>query len=252
MTNGVDDTGRTREHTNVLRHARVCVLLIFALAIRTAEAQSERVAVAQQPAGIDADVRHGRPPTDVLIDLLVFGMYAVPGESIDASAFPPDVRGHLKAQLARLRRFNSRLPKPRKPSPEIRMMHSAHVAYERRLAVVSADPRAPALAASYVQALRPCYEWEGFHHCPRDEARFAEEYLAKSPDSPFSAYLQLLAAQRWLCAAEGYEYGRQPEQAQAAKQRSQERLDVARRSPDALIRTAADALAERGRCRVPR
>ena len=53
------------------------------------------------------------------------------------------------------------------------MVHEAQVRYERRLAATSSDQNAPALAAAYVDSLRPCYEWEGFHDCPEREASFA-------------------------------------------------------------------------------
>jgi hypothetical protein len=47
------------------------------------------------------------------------------------------------------------------------------------------------------------------HDCPEHEAKFAEQHLAKNPDGPFSAFLPLLIANRWLCAAEGYGSRRQ-------------------------------------------
>jgi len=46
------------------------------------------------------------------------------------------------------------------------MIRTSQVNYERRLAAVSDDPRAPQLAVTYVDSLRPCYEWEGYHDCP--------------------------------------------------------------------------------------
>src|SRR5207249_1358642 len=117
-----------------------------------------------------------------------------------------------------------------------------------RLAALSDDPAAPALAADYVTALHPCYEWEGYHDCPEREARFATEYLASHLDGPFAAYLPLLAAHRWLCAAEGYEYEKNPSDAATARRRSDAMLGRARAAPDAMIRLAADALAQRGTC----
>jgi hypothetical protein len=131
------------------------------------------------------------------------------------------------------------------------MLYDAGVRYERLLAVMSDDPRAPSLAAAYVQALGPCYEWEGGPECPEREARFADRYLARHPDGPFAAYLPLLAAHRWICAAEGYEYEQDPRQAARARRSFRKRLDRARRSPDALVRVAAAALATRAACLGP-
>jgi hypothetical protein len=52
---------------------------------------------------------------------------------------------------------------------------------ERRLVAVSDGSAAPGLAVAYVDRLRPCYEWEGYHDCPEAEAVFAEEYQATHP-----------------------------------------------------------------------
>ena len=132
------------------------------------------------------------------------------------------------------------------------MVLDAWVRYERKLAAVSDNPGVAALAMAYVKDLRPCYEWEGFHDCPEHEAKFAEQYQGAHPNGPFSAYLPLLAAHRWLCAAEAYEYEKQPADAQRSRQLYQERLLVARASRVLLIRTAAERLAARGNCIAPR
>lgn len=128
------------------------------------------------------------------------------------------------------------------------MVQFAQVNYERRLVAVTNDPRAPALAAEYVDSLRPCYEWEGFHDCPEREAEFADEYQAAHPNGPFSTYLPLLAAHRWLCAAERYEYEKNPTEAARSRRNYQERVSAAQKSRALLIRTAAERLAGRERC----
>ena len=129
------------------------------------------------------------------------------------------------------------------------MVQAAQVNYKRRLVAVSNDREAPALAAAYVDNLRPCYEWEGFHDCPEREAVFADEYQAAHPNGPFSEYLPLLAAHRWLCAAEGYDYEQQPTEAARSRRNYQQRVSTAQKSRVLLIRTAAERLAVRGRCR---
>jgi hypothetical protein len=132
------------------------------------------------------------------------------------------------------------------------MVHSAQLSYETRLAAISDDPRAPGLAQAYVTRLRPCYEWEGFHHCPEAEAEFADKYQVENPGSPFSAYLPLLSAHRWLCAAEGYDDEMKPSDAARSRRLYEQRLALARQSKVLLIRSAAERLAERGRCQPSR
>src|SRR6185295_7214700 len=104
------------------------------------------------------------------------------------------------------------------------MVLEAQVTYERKLAAISNEPVAAALAVAYVKDLRPCYEWEGFHDCPEREARFADEYQASHPGGPFSGYLPLLAAHRWLCTAEAYEYEKRPSDAERSLRLYRERL----------------------------
>jgi hypothetical protein len=128
------------------------------------------------------------------------------------------------------------------------MVHEARVRYERRLVSVTDSPKAADLARAYVDALRPCYEWEGFHDCPEREAVFATEYRRTHAGGPFDEYLPLLAAHRWLCAAEGYDYEKRPEGAARSRQEYEKAIATARQSTDLLIRTAADTLAARRRC----
>src|SRR5262249_49445037 len=128
------------------------------------------------------------------------------------------------------------------------MVYTAQINYERKLAAVSDDPGAPDMARAYVASLRPCYEWEGFHDCPEREARFADDYSATHPNSPFSPYLPLLAAHRWLCAAEAYDYEQKPAEAERSRRAYEARLEVALRTDDLLLRTAAQRLAARRRC----
>ena len=130
--------------------------------------------------------------------MLVWGIHM----SIDPAAYPQALRTEVELHLRRAKAYVSKRAVP--PFPEGEMIQSAQVNYERRLAAVSDDSRAPQLAVAYIDGLRPCYEWEGFHHCPEREAEFADEYLAANPDGPFSTSLPLLAAHRRLCAAEAY------------------------------------------------
>jgi hypothetical protein len=181
-------------------------------------------------------------PSDVLLDVLVFGTHI----RSDPTAYRTDLRAELERYLRRSQAYQSSRPTP--SDPEMRMVHIARTSYERRLAAVSADSSAPSLARAYVESLRPCYEWEGYHDCPQREASFADAYLAAHPNSPFRDYLPLLAAHRWLCAAEGFDYEKQPADAAQSRRAYERRVVVARQSKDLLIRTAANRLEERGRC----
>ena len=181
-------------------------------------------------------------PADALLDVLVWGTHV----RIDPAAYSPVLRTEVERHLRRSRAYRSKRPKPADAASQ--MGHAAQVRYERRLVAVSNDPNAPSLAAAYVTSLKPCYEWEGYHDCPEREARFADAYQARHPGGPFSAYLPLLAAHRWLCTAEAYDYEKRSEDAGRSRQAYEQRIIAARKSTQLLIRTAAARLVARGRC----
>jgi hypothetical protein len=181
-------------------------------------------------------------PSDALLDVLVWGTHM----AIDPEAYDPALKNELQQYFRRAMAYRPRGPVP--PDGELRMSYDARITYERRLAAVSDDPMAPELAVDYVKALRSCYEWEGFHDCPEREAQFADDYQAAHPNSPFSTYLHLLAAHRWLCTAEAYEYEHRPAEASRSRRAYEARLELARRVKTLLFRTAAERLATRGRC----
>src|SRR5204862_1196683 len=104
------------------------------------------------------------------------------------------------------------------------------------------------LAVTYVTDLAPCYEWEGYHDCPEREASFAASYQAAHPAGPFSEYLPLLEAHRWLCAAEGYDYEKVAARAAQARSSYQQALFAALRSKSTLVRIAARELETRTTC----
>jgi hypothetical protein len=180
--------------------------------------------------------------------VLVFWPYF--GSSF-ANAYTPDVKAEIDKYLQRYNSYQSKRPK-RDDSGLEDMVHTALVGYEARLVALSDNPRAPALAAAYVDRLRPCYEWEGMHDCPEREARFARQYRAANPRGPFSDYLPLLEAHRWLCAAEGYDFEGQPQEAARSRRESNTALTIARKSALPLVRLAAAELAARGRCQADR
>src|SRR2546427_2696579 len=181
-------------------------------------------------------------PSDAILNVLVWGTHM----PIDSATYSGVLRRDVEAYL---RRASSYLPTRPVPSAlDLQMVYFAWVNYERRLAAVSEDPSASKLAAEYVDGLRPCYEWEGFSDCPEREALFADEYRAAHPVGPFSAYLPLLSAHRWLCAAEAFDYEQRPVDSARSRRLYQERVAVGVRSRVLLIRTASERLSSRGQC----
>jgi hypothetical protein len=165
----------------------------------------------------------------------------------DPRAYSPATNAALEEHRRRFESYRSTRVRPQNSS-ELEMVYAAQVRYERRLAAVTDSPKAAELAVAYVDALRPCYEWEGHHDCPEREAIFATEYLTSHPGGPFSDYLPLLAAHRWLCAAEAYDREKQPAGAARSRQAYEQAISIARRSADLLVRSAAEGLISRGRC----
>lgn len=71
-------------------------------------------------------------------------------------------------------------------------------------------------------------------------------------EGTFSEFLTLLIANRWLCAAEGYEFEEMPRQAASARGAAVAPLANALKAQSLLIRTAAQELQARGRCHPAR
>jgi hypothetical protein len=160
---------------------------------------------------------------------------------------PGDVAARLGERAARCAAFEKQYPIGPSRNEED-MVRAARLGYEGRLQAMARSD-ASAAARAYVGALKPCYEWEGFHDCPEREALFAERYHAEYPQSPFVDFLPLLAAHRWICAAEAYQYeersgvpGSKGVGLAQARQRFESNLAVALTSRDPLVRFAAAAL----------
>jgi hypothetical protein len=157
------------------------------------------------------------------------------------------VRQQLRRFVERTRAYRPR-SRPGRLRSEMRMVYAAREGYEAKLMAAAAVRGASRLAQEYVDALRPCYEWEGFHDCPEREAHFAEQHLRDRPDTPFGDLLRVLAAHRWLCAAEAYEYEQKPTEALRARHSYEEALKIATHARSALMTTAARELQMSGRC----
>jgi hypothetical protein len=184
-------------------------------------------------------------PGDQLLDVLVWGAHM----PIDPAAYPSALKAEVDRYLRRSNAYRSTRTAP--DSLEMIKLHDVQVSYERRLVALTDDTVAASLAAAYVDGFQLCDEWEGYHECPEREALFADQYQAAHPRGPFSQYLPLLSAHRWLCVAEAYEYEKRPADAARSRAAYEERVKTARASSVLLIRTAADRLAARRRCFSP-
>ena len=178
-----------------------------------------------------------------VLDVVVF--YANPPSEV--GRYPSDVREELQRYLQRVHDYRPR-PRPPRVGSEMAMVYAAREGYERKLVAASGAPGVERLAQEYVDALRPCYEWEGYHDCPEREAVFAERYLLAHPAAPFADFLRVLAAHRWLCTAEAYDYEQQPANAARARGAYQQALETAVQSQSRLMRAAAGELKSSGRC----
>jgi len=168
--------------------------------------------------------------------------------AIDSSALPRDVRDELTRLQARAGAYRSPRQRPADSVGALAMVYEAQVRYERRLFAIADAPYATARAVRYVDQLRPCYEWEGYHDCPEREATFAERYQREHPGDALNGYLSLLAAHRWIGAAEGYDYEKQPADAARSRRAYTDALAAARVARSPLIRAAGAELARRGTC----
>jgi len=193
-----------------------------------------------------ASAIQSRTPDDALLAALVWGEYY----HLDLSPYPSEVKAELERARRRFVSYRSPRPQPPRRSDEA-LLYPAMVRYEGLLVAFAADRKARALAFEYAERLRPCYEWEGFSGCPEHEASFAKEYLAANPSGPFTEYLPLLAAHRWLCTAEAYDYEKRPQDAARSRREFDAAIQTARRSTALLIRAGADALQARRRCIIP-
>jgi hypothetical protein len=197
-------------------------------------------------ASIPSNAQTGKPRYQ-LLDAVVFHAFLLP--PTDRATYPPDVRALLQEHARRAQAYRPR-PRPadaRRPGL-MDMVYDARENYERRLVASANTTSVDRLAQEYVDALRPCYEWEGYHDCPEREASFAEQYLSRNPTSPFRDVLTLLAAHRWICAADGYAYEEKPDDAARSRLAGERLLAASLKAQSLLIRIAAQELRARGRC----
>jgi hypothetical protein len=193
---------------------------------------------------VSMEAQRSRGGEEVLLDVLVWGMHMGP---VRPDAFTGALKEEVDAYLRRATSYQSTRPVP-PAGGLLDMVYDANVRYERRLAAVSDAPEGSRLAVEYVDSLRPCYEWEGSRECPEREALFADQYQSAHASGPFSQYLPLLSAHRWLCVAEAIDAGEHRQESEVPRQLSRDRLASALQSRMALVRSAAQQLSLRGRC----
>jgi hypothetical protein len=217
--------------------------LTLASALAPSRAWRRLAIVAALAFGLPASAIQTRD-ANPLVSLLVWDA----DRAFDSSALPHDVRDELTRLQERARAYRSPRPRAADSDGTLAMVYEAQVRYERRLFAIADGPDATARAVRYVDQLRPCYEWEGYHDCPEREATFAERYQREHPGDGLNEYLSLLAAHRWICAAEGYDYEKQPADAARSRRAYTDALAAARVARSPLMRAAAAQLARRGTC----
>jgi hypothetical protein len=181
------------------------------------------------------------PPADAILDMLVWGSSAT-----NDRAFAEPLRTEVRDYQQRANSYRSMRVVP--DGGTDRLVNLARIRYERRLVALTGDPAARMLAVEYVDELGPCYEWEGMSDCPAREARFADAYQSEHPDGPFTEYLPLLAAHRWLCAAELFDFEKRISEKDDARRKYNARVARARQSKSLIVRTGAERLAVRATC----
>jgi hypothetical protein len=181
-------------------------------------------------------------PEDALLDALVFG---IPGR-MNVSVYPGALREEFTNFLLRADSYRS--TRPPLGGFDLQMVDRAWVRFETIFFAAARADVTTGQVVTLIEALKPCYETEGFHECPVKDAMFADSVLVASPTGPFADYLPLYAAHRWLCAAEAYENEQKPADVARSMRLYRERLEVAAASRVLLFRTAAERLRERGIC----
>lgn len=195
------------------------------------------------------------PRVKALRDALVFGVFDAP--NVEAITDPAAAARWVEVQR-RAERSMSRLRPPPEPSGTMSMVWGKRQQYERLFnatAAVRGNRSDDNLwvaeeVADFVEGMRPCYEWEGSSACPHREAEFAELWLRHHPQSSFAAFLPLFAGNRFLCAAEGFDYEKEPARATDARKRGIGYLTQAAAGKDPLFKLAATQMLANPRCLV--
>ena len=179
----------------------------------------------------------------VLFNTVLADIQEPGGVSVDS--LPADVRSRVLTFQARLRRFQSGLPRVRiQPGPE-RWQDEKRREMEKGLVALIDRQGIEAAARDYAREAALGYEWEGMSDGPLAEAAFAEGFLEREPATALRPYLELFLAHRYRCAAEVLSRENQPEARKRAAAAFRRHLRRALKDADPLVRFVAADLERR-------
>jgi len=174
----------------------------------------------------------------------VFQDLAGPGWSSGGDA-QDEIRARIATFQARAKVFRSRLPRETAPPGPERYGREKKRSLEKGIVCLIDQPGIETLARDYAARAVIAYEWEGMADGPLTEAVFAEQFLARNPQTPLKPYLHLFLAHRFRCASEAAALARDGKAAEQASAKYQGHLAIARRDADPLVRFIADDLGKR-------
>ena len=174
----------------------------------------------------------------------VFQDLAGPGWSSGGDA-RDEIRARIATFQARAKAFRSRLPRETAPPGPERYGREKKRSLEKGIVCLIDQPGIETLARDYAARAVIAYEWEGMADGPLTEAAFAEQFLARNPQTPLKPYLHLFLAHRFRCASEAAALARDGKAAEQASAKYQGHLAIARRDADPLVRFVADDLGKR-------
>lgn len=116
--------------------------------------------------------------------------------SLPLENFPAGMKERIREYVRRSLNFHSRLRASRLPEGPELWLAQKRASLEQGIVSLISAKNIEQLAADYAAKARLFYEWEGLSDPPLDEARFAQEYLKKHPQTPLRPYLLLFILHR--------------------------------------------------------
>jgi|GEM_PF-4366676 len=127
--------------------------------------------------------------------------------SLPLESFPGGIKKRIREYVRRSLNFRSRLPASGIPKgPELWLARKRASLEQGIVSLISAK-NIEQLAADSAAKARLFYEWEGLSDPPLEEARFAQEFLKKHPQTPLRPYLLLFILNRASQAIETMKRG---------------------------------------------
>jgi hypothetical protein len=183
-----------------------------------------------------------------VIESVLWGYDMPPSDR--TAGVPADVERGLETYRERERLFESTVDRPANLDGPEGSIYLKRVRFEHLVFSLFDRPESMRLAGEFGAQIRLVYEWEGLASSPLAEAESADLFLRERPDSPITAYVQLFAGHRKLCALSSFE-GLDPdsERAQEIAREADAQLRAARDSAHPLIRIVAEHLIATRSCR---